>query len=156
MLKGDADQVELVQRRSALKPGQQHTVIAHEVHCVGPREEYALAGGVRTAVDHLVQDAQAGMRHADFVAVRVTQGDSNCDFMRLDDRVELAPDIPGRGLHLVEQMFRQHRQSNAAPADRWSLKPSCDRDRSQVNDTVLRRGVSRKRIHTWDEMGRSA
>ena len=95
------------QRVARLEAPERHAFGAHHRFHVRPGREDALGEHAVAAVDDVVEDAEAHVRHADVVEVGVGEGDAHVAGVPvLDDGVPLAAGVAGRLLDAGEQAIR--------------------------------------------------
>ncbi len=106
VLERDADDIEFRQREVRFEAGERPARRAELLLVVRPGRENALAGRVVPAVQDLVQDPEAQVRHADLVGIGEEEADL-CPHGRkvLVHAVDLVVDVPGRLGHQRQKIF---------------------------------------------------
>ncbi len=94
----ETDDIELAERSPRFEARKRHPACPELLLHVGPRREHPLGHEIRMAVQHVVQDMQAEVRHPDLISVGIGQHEARASGTRiLLHRVPLAADVP-RGL----------------------------------------------------------
>ena len=102
-----ADRVKLAERVAAFERVEGETLFAHLPVHIKPGSEHALAPYAGKVVEHLIENAHAGVRHADLIRVREAErhAEINFTFIFLNFAV-LTAGVPGGLLYEREDPFK--------------------------------------------------
>ena len=95
-MNGDSQKVEILYRILALQSKQRDVPLPHDFVQIHPGGIDPLAPHVIPAVEHVVEDLDSEMGHADFVYIWEAHGKTGFHFFGiLHHRIDLAADIAG-------------------------------------------------------------
>ena len=97
ILKGDSQKIKILDRILAFQSKQRDFFLSHHPVQIHPRRKDPLTVNVLSPVEHIIQNLQPQMRHADLIHVREAHRKTDIHLLRvLHHRIDLAADIPGR------------------------------------------------------------
>ena len=102
-----ADRIKLAERVAAFKRVEGETLFAHLPVHIKPGGEHALAPYAGKVVEHLIENAHAGVRHADLIRVREAERHAEIDFTFIFlNFAVLTAGVPGGLLYEREDPFK--------------------------------------------------